>query len=443
MLIVMALLVNFSYPITMFVIDFSNSAMYYLIGSIADSTSATLAKFSGFATTIYDSAGVSDDLVDILLSIIFLFIFLCTLMAVGLNLLIRILAFSILIILSPAGFAFAFFPDTKSIANSWWSALFKYAFMGPVMVFFIYLANLIFNIGNQNGGDLVGSIVRYIIPIVFLWMGLIISSKFGGDGSKMAMGIAGKVGGNIKSYGQKAAWGGVKAVGRFADDRTENVISGGIGAAKMKLSQWNDDHKTASNTRATQFADRLGVTGANEKLVRDIRKRWKDEGVSPADLDRMGASGTAAEKMAVALERSENGRFSDNANDAFRQYQEGLAAIGTHPVYQNLFNKEIRKKNVDLEIRENVRVEEERLGRGLNEVETRGIARAAFTRVGQNDWKEQNIQRTVDYNTSLGHNGVRDAAVDVLGNYSSEARTKIVSEMGGKYAAGHSAGMWT
>lgn len=309
--------------------------------------------------------------------------------------------------------------------------------MGPVMVFFIYLANLIFNIGNQNGGDLVGSIVRYIIPIVFLWMGLIISSKFGGDGSKMAMGIAGKVGGNIKSYGQKAAWGGAKAVGRFADDKTKNVVSGGIGAAKMKLSQWNDDHKSASNTRATQFANRLSVAGANEKLVQESRKKWKEAGgVSDSEMARIDSiKGTKAEKMALALERAENKGFDKDPIKAAAQYQEALTALNGNKVYKDLFDGNIRKKNIDLEINANVSSEMARLGRSLMASETETIARKSFDKLDPGDWKEQNVERMATLNSMYGNSGVAKAAKSRIGNYAKP--DKVTENMrGSKYDAG-------
>ena len=79
LLVVMALLVNFSYPITLFVIDLSNSAMYFFISLIPHtnsvvSQSALVAKMTEIgmlSKNIMEKA----DIPALLLSIIFQFIF--------------------------------------------------------------------------------------------------------------------------------------------------------------------------------------------------------------------------------------------------------------------------------------------------------------------------------------------------------------------------------
>ncbi|HFC00270.1 MAG TPA: hypothetical protein ENJ53_05650, partial [Phaeodactylibacter sp.] len=194
LLVVMALLVNFSYPITRFVMDFSNSAMYFFVGlmqqaanaSAASSSSALIAKMSDMgmlSKAVLEKA----DIPALLLSIIFQFILFVTLFAYAINLLIRILAFAILLIFSPAGFTLSFFPSTGNIASSWWDNLIKYAVMGPLMIFFLLLANLIFNATAQQRFStpeklqdigFIGSSLLFAIPIVFLWIGLIASQKF-------------------------------------------------------------------------------------------------------------------------------------------------------------------------------------------------------------------------------------------------------------------------
>jgi hypothetical protein len=145
MLVIMALLVNFSFPITRFIIDFSNSAMYFLV-EYTGGGSTVVGNFTNLGGVLREASSINSEFSALFLNIIFLFIMFCTMIAIGLNLLIRILALAILIILSPAGFVFAFFPSTKNVANDWWSALFKYAILGPVMVFFLYLAVLMFKI---------------------------------------------------------------------------------------------------------------------------------------------------------------------------------------------------------------------------------------------------------------------------------------------------------
>ncbi|KKP64001.1 MAG: hypothetical protein UR60_C0032G0009, partial [Candidatus Moranbacteria bacterium GW2011_GWF2_34_56] len=175
----MALLVNFSYPVSLFIIDFSNSIMYFLIDSSSTkSASATFGDFSDLGNALSEASDIGNKTASLLLSIVLTFIVFITLMGFAANLLIRLLAFVILVILSPVGFAFSFFPGTKSMADDWWSALFKYSFMGPVMMFFFYLAILIFERAGDaaaSEGEWVVSFIKFFVPTVFLWMGLIVS----------------------------------------------------------------------------------------------------------------------------------------------------------------------------------------------------------------------------------------------------------------------------
>ena len=450
MLIVMALLVNFSFPITRFIIDFSNSAMFFLFEASAlysGSASGIINEIVSMGKGLSDASSGPNNVGSLFLTIILLFIVFCTLISIGLNFLIRIIAFVILIILSPAGFVFAFFPDTKNVSSDWWSALFKYAFLGPIMAFFLYISVLIFKINKKVyytglNGDISDAFVTFIVPIVFLWMGLIVSQKFGGTGAGVAMSLAKKTGNSIKSYGQKAAWGVTKAGGRWADDKSGNVISGGLGAAKMKLSQWNDDHKKASNTRATEFADRIGVDGANQKLVQENLKKWKDaNGIEDSEEKRIDSEGTKAEKMALALHRAETKGFDKDPIKAAAQYQEALNVLKDNKVYKELFSGNIRKKNIDLEINASVSDEMKKLGRSLLPSETEAIARKSFDKLDPGDWKEQNIERTIALNKMYGNDGVKDAAKRRISSYKSP--NKATENMRGvKYDAGVADGWW-
>ena len=450
MLIVMALLVNFSFPIALFIIDFSNSAMYFLIEttfSSGPSKAVKLVDVTNFGEALKNSYNISSAMSTIIMGVILNFIVLITLLAIGLNLLIRILAFVILLIVSPAGFAFAFFPDTKNVANDWWSALFKYAFLGPVMTFFLYLAILIFDrnlpIGDNASASL--SYFKFIVPIVFLWMGLIASQKFGGRGSEMAMNMAKKTGNKIKGYGQTLAWGGTKMIGRGVDMGSGYRISGGIGGLKSKWDSWGDNYKSKSERKKTKAADFLGVKGANEKLVQESRKKWKEAvGISDSEMARIDSKkGTKAEKMALALERAENKGFDKDPDKAFSQYQEGLKNLEGNKVYKDLFEKNVKKKNIDLLIRTKYEEEKTKLGRSLTSDETKNIAKTEFNKLSPLEWKDQNIERINFTNTKFGNLGVGVAAGEVIGAYDNSARNKLMAEIGGeKYAQGKTGGLW-
>lgn len=282
----MALLANFSFPITRFVIDFSNSAMYFLSENLQGS--AAIARFTNFGGLLEAAASNEGSISSLLLTCIFLFILICTIFAIAINLLIRILIFALLIVVSPAGFVLAFFPGTKNVADDWWSYLFKYAFMGPVMMFFLYLAVLMFDLNSgvnysELNKSLPGNFAAFIVPTVFLWIGLGAAQKFGGSGSAMAMNFAKKTGSNIKSYGQKAAWGGFAATGI-------------PGAAKERYNNIKGKFDGKREEREAKLSRLFGSKDAMDKLERknyeEDTKKMKNFTVS--DLETKAKTGNVA-----------------------------------------------------------------------------------------------------------------------------------------------------
>ena len=425
--------------------------MYFLIdATFSDnfqSKSAKIIDFTNFAKALTANYSTGSEVKTLILAVILNFLIFITLFAIGLNLLIRILAFVILLILAPVGFAFAFFPDTKGIANSWWGALLKYAFMGPIMVFFLYLAMSIFkwkgmpnNALNQIGeGAPSLEYFKFLIPIVFLWMGLIISQKFGGSGAGVAMNMAKKTGNKIKGYGQTLAWGGTKMIGRGVDMGSGYRISGGIGELKSKWDSWGDNYKSKSERKKTEAADFLGVKGANEKLVQESRKKWKEAGgISDSEMARIDSKkGTKAEKMALALERAENKGFDKDPAKAATQYREALNALKDNKVYKDLFDSNIRKKNIDLVINEEI------VRTGATGAAVFDIAEREFAKLNSNDWKEQNIERIVSTAAMPGNSRIIAGATDVINGYSTSAKARLSSEMRkDKYGQGQKAGLW-
>ena len=367
LLVVMALLVNFSYPITRFVMDLSNSAMYFFVGlmqqavnaSAASSSSALIAKMSDMgmlSKAILEKA----DIPALLLSIIFQFILFVTLFAYAINLLIRILAFAILLIFSPVGFTLSFFPSTSNVANSWWDSLIKYAVMGPLMIFFLLLANLTFNATGQQQFStpetlqnigFIGSSLLFAIPIAFLWVGLIASQKFGGEASASAMGIAKKTGNWVKNNGSRMAYRGVDTV-------SGHRISGGIGAVKRRWERWDESYKSKSSARASKYAEKLGVTGAEEQNMYNQAAEYKKRGLSSDTLKTMAQRGDAAAAFVLAenkkmdtntfngfMVRARNKKLKDAVSGKVKQNRADLVAL--HKVADSAEIAKVRNAHSD------------------------------------------------------------------------------------------------
>lgn len=197
MLVLMALLVNFSFPISRFIVDASNVTMYFFLQSAFGDTDTR-----SFSAALTGQTNIVDNLVprnkdnsfdskgsttEIIVAIFFIISLMIVMFVIAAILVIRIMALAILIIFSSIGFVAAVFPDTKTFANKWWSTLFKYAFAGPILVFMMLLAlNLMRELAvegtldnmtktAQNYGtdpSKLANAAYFFLPVVLLWMGV-------------------------------------------------------------------------------------------------------------------------------------------------------------------------------------------------------------------------------------------------------------------------------
>lgn len=209
--ILMALLINFSKPIAIFIFDGSQLLMnFFLIKLKGDnaSFSASLAGTSNIANILWndeslnwsgnDKNTASQLAVKYLFADIFLFMLGMAYIVMAIYLLIRIIAIWILIILSPFAFLFDAVPDFKKLYSDWWSALFKYCYVGPAIAFFLWLSTFLEktalsqSLNKQKTMEGVAAtsndtfltwVVQFIIPffvvLVFLYASIIIADKFG------------------------------------------------------------------------------------------------------------------------------------------------------------------------------------------------------------------------------------------------------------------------
>ncbi len=199
-LIIMALLINFSKPITVFIFDSSQLLMNFFLKSEEMTQDggypATITEISNIAKMIYDntttfwawatSSNSAELAVRDLFAIVFLFMLGVAYISTGLYLLIRIVAMWILIILSPLAFLATAIPDFKSMASSWWNALFKYSFVGPAMIFFLWLSTFLFrseflNKISKTKASVISmdQFIAYLVVVIFLYASIIMGQRFG------------------------------------------------------------------------------------------------------------------------------------------------------------------------------------------------------------------------------------------------------------------------
>lgn len=245
-LVLAALFINFSYPVSRALIDMTNVPMYFFANQM-------MAKEGGgtdlFGQTM-SASGLEHILLPtkeeenvsrILMAIVFIFIFSITLLVLSIMFVIRLVALVVLVIFSSVGFAATFIPGLSSYAGQWWSAFWKYAFFGPAAMLMLLVSVKFFSSIQSGGGsqsplikgmktvagtevtdvDFYANMLLFSIPIVMLWMAM-------GLAQKMSIAGAGSVVGKGKGF---AKWAGKKTynnpIGRGLYGGAKKVVMGG------------------------------------------------------------------------------------------------------------------------------------------------------------------------------------------------------------------------
>ncbi|MFA5926086.1 MAG: hypothetical protein WC831_04080 [Parcubacteria group bacterium] len=234
MLVIMALLINFSKPIAIFIFDGSQLLMNYFLSALKGDNgySAGIANISKIADIVYENTKYFDNpspdklviAVEFLFSVIFLFMFAVALFVLAIFLIIRLVAIWLIIIVSPLAFFATAVPDFKKLSSDWWDALFKYSYFGPAAAFFLWLSTklnmetvLAGNSSNTSDAAVtwvVQTILPYCVTLVFLYASIIMAQKFGIQFASEVTKVADKAikgfAGTVSGY-RAARWGAKKA----------------------------------------------------------------------------------------------------------------------------------------------------------------------------------------------------------------------------------------
>ena len=144
--IVSAILVNFSLPITLAVIDFSNILMDFFAQAITNTlhgkdVATFVLSHSHYSTSVSlmdlvrsGVASMVQFVIEVAMAVMLFF--------TAISLLIRLIAYWVLIILSPLAFFTIALPNSDSF-REWKDKLLNYSFYGPMMLFFIWIALLL------------------------------------------------------------------------------------------------------------------------------------------------------------------------------------------------------------------------------------------------------------------------------------------------------------
>ncbi len=378
-----ALFVNFSKPITMFIIDISNLAMSFFMSNIREgnaSYSSALLNAQGLGEIFKSdtqSAETMGMLVAWIVEIVFKFIMGVMLLLLGFSLIVRLIALWVLIILSPLAFFAMALPGTAiaSIKGTWVNKLTYWCFYGPVMLFFFWLAlvlvsaiglNVAFGdaelqMAGINKNHFIIGALKIIIPyascIYMLFYGFDLSKKM------------------ASQAGQGASWGLGKSTAMFAGGalaakyagrgiaKGANMATGGI--APVAVSNVKESFKR--NRQAGALQKKAFVPGGaldnnvhKSNLVNEATKQWDQKG-TPSDKELLnimnkkpslvgktignaaGVTGTRAEaeakRKAAAIKLAEKGKLDKDG------YGKAMSLLSNDSGNLEKFEKAAKKRN--------------------------------------------------------------------------------------------------
>lgn len=324
-IVLMALLVNFSYPISRFIIDTANVTMYYMMGQLfpgGDNISIGVAK-SFFNPAVLDPIKEGGSFkgaivtTQIIGAIVFTFIFAVTMLMIGILLVVRLAVLGIVIIFSPLGFTANIFPSTQKYADDWWTALFKQSFFGPIMLFMVAIAINVYTASNEaisnslqaavsgtkTEGTLTGILITGVtlaIPITILWLGIMAAQKMGAIGADVA-----------KKYSMAAVKGA--ALLPYKAAKSGLAASGITGGVKKRYENLTNKFKSAKSSREAKVASLLGDKGAEAQDMRRRAKEYKDQFTDKNTLKELAKKGDAA----AALRLAEDKEIDQETYDTF------------------------------------------------------------------------------------------------------------------------------
>lgn len=292
MLIIMALLINFSKPIAIFIFDGSQLLMNFFLSQMGQTgtgqtTSTIVAKSAQIADLVYNSLpksniGASDTSLNIAVSylfgVVFLFMLGVAFFVTALMLIIRIVVTMLLIIVSPFAFFAAIIPDFSKMSSQWWSSLFEYSYYGPAAAFFLLLAtkledalpHLTNNAGGgvqytaQNFSTTVNNITHYLTVIVFLYASIFMAKKFGGGAGAAIVGNANK----FMKWGAGA------------------TKTGGIWGAGARMTGAADVYKGVKGGIAKQPGWRILTKEGREARSKEKQEKWEEK-VAPFNISNV------------------------------------------------------------------------------------------------------------------------------------------------------------
>lgn len=414
-LVIMALLVNFSFPISRVVIDAGNIPMYYFFQAISGNNGGSISKILWNDSNgnvglqefvlpgtenLMDTSSKSSQTFSLIAAIIFVFIFGITLLVLAILFVIRMLVLALLVIFSPVGFVAAIFPGFSKYSSDWWEQLFKQSFFGTVMAFMLYLSLLIMKTSQQSfaksmansaatGKDTVFSSiivggVTLAIPIALLWIGMIAAQKMGAAGAGAVVGKATK----FAKWAGRLPWRGAKGMAvatgvpgglkQAADYYKKKGAPGVFGKIPgLRGSDKREDTESRVANKITGGRAGLSSDGLERKKVADRVEEMKKISMGESE-----AKSILQDKKQSSVYRKAAANYLNSfekIND-YDSYKAAMEVFNGDDESQKKITRQVKKdSNIHLIIRHDVDVngkaEQEAVEDNLNEMNAKDIAK--------------------------------------------------------------------
>lgn len=349
--ILAALLINFSKPIALAIIDVSQLGMNFFINAIngnsfvfTDTLLNSMNLEEIWSADLRENTGIALTMV---MSSIFLLVLGFMLFVLAVTLLIRMVAFYVLIILSPFAMFGLALKGTGSgkMSNDWFEKMTSWAFYGPIMTFFLYIALTLVNAiaettlgkggdasyfksyfgtnaldpdGKSLFGKILGMLIPYTAAIYLLYYGYDLSKKMSTGAAK-----------SILEWGDKklGEWSGrvVKGAGSIAKAPWTNYVQPRLkGRMEGYRNRIGGPLKT-KEVKEKDIKDRFekskakagGVDKYSEyerKKAYEKKKEFDASGVSEKERARIEKKGNVIEKKALEMHKIDNNEIQTGAD---------------------------------------------------------------------------------------------------------------------------------
>lgn len=364
--LLVALLINFSFPITRFLIDAANVPMYYFINDVIGGGTGqggviamnNLLRESGLAGGVLTNIGENDSITLVVTSIIFAFLFGISLAVLAVMLVIRLIALTLLLIFAPIGFAGALLPGLNKYGQEWWSKFWNYALFGPAAALMLTVSlrfleavssgstwqsmrTVTTNMTPDPQGAVgMAQVILFTFPIILLWTTIGMANKFSIAGAATVTGMGYGAANWTRKKIQRGAIIVGRTAGRTAVGTTKAaanrvpVLRNVPGAYAGVKEAFKDGGKvfgkelpgwatTKGRAQASEQRQAVGkgwvqngkagvkdeLEGITDKRVKEQMKKYKDENASRSALQEDVKSKDDIKRKAAALTMAANGEI--------------------------------------------------------------------------------------------------------------------------------------